>query len=169
MKNRAKLLIFQHTSQLVPNYMWNIIIITTTKTEELFQNKYINFNISIKGTDIPAKILHKIADKIRYVSIWSIALRVMKLPDEQVVSIEDTYDSDQRRKYEILKLWRDQHGGKKSDLLKIFDEARKENISVPDAAINCLRVSASPGMLTAFFIKRRLLLLMIENESCIFI
>ena len=88
---------------------------------------------------------------MRYDDLRCIAIEIMKLSDGQVTHIEESNQKTQRRNYEILKLWRDQHGGKAEDLCRIFHGAREQGIGVPNVAIDCLQVSTSQGILHLIF------------------
>ena len=98
---------------------------------------------------LDAAKLQKLAAIIRYEDMFSVAIRIMKLPDGQVKHIEESHTKDQRRNYEILTLWKNLKGAKESDLCAVFCDARKEGIGVPEEVMRCLQASnaQSPGIL----------------------
>lgn len=97
--------------------------------------------------------MKEVAGLIRYEDLHSIAIRIMKLQDAELSDIGTIRKQTTKyEKYLIIKLWADQIGAKEEDLHRIFHEARKKGIGVPQNAIDCLQDSASQGILNNFLV-----------------
>ena len=84
--------------------------------------------------------MNEVAGKIRYDDLLEVALRIMKLDDEELSDIgavnEQTINN---KKYAIIRLWADTaRVATKEALHKIFSEARANGLPVPQKVMDCL-------------------------------